>query len=85
VLDRLVDERAGTVIVIEHNLDVIAHADWVIDLGPDGGSAGGRILFQGPPAALLDAPGSHTATHLRRVLRAATAPAAQPAPQEVLS
>jgi excinuclease UvrABC ATPase subunit len=82
VLDRLVDERAATVIVIEHNLDVIAHADWVIDLGPGGGSAGGRILFQGPPAGLLDAPGSHTATHLRRALDASVAGRGAPAPQE---
>jgi excinuclease UvrABC ATPase subunit len=68
VLDRLVDERGGTVIVIEHDLDVIAHADWVIDLGPGGGSDGGQIMFQGTPADLLDAPGSHTATHLRQSL-----------------
>ncbi len=73
VLDRLVDERAGTVIVIEHNLDVIAHADWVIDLGPDGGSDGGQIMFQGTPADLLNAPSSHTATHLRRALPAMSA------------
>jgi excinuclease UvrABC ATPase subunit len=71
VLDRLVDERGGTVIVIEHNLDVIAHADWVVDLGPEGGSAGGRILFEGTPAALLDAPGSYTGEHLHRAVSAA--------------
>lgn len=68
VLDRLVDERGATVIVIEHNLDVIAHVDWVIDLGPDGGSEGGQLMFQGIPTALLDAPCSHIATHLRHAL-----------------
>ncbi|MFB9428387.1 ATP-binding cassette domain-containing protein [Streptoalloteichus tenebrarius] len=68
VLDHLVDERGSTVIVIEHDLDVVAHADWVVDLGPEGGSAGGRLLFQGTPSALLDVPDSHTATHLRRAL-----------------
>jgi excinuclease ABC subunit A len=50
VLHRLVD-AGNTVVVIEHNLDVIAEADWIIDLGPEGGSAGGRIVFQGAPEA----------------------------------
>jgi len=48
VLHRLVD-AGNTAVVIEHNLDVIAEADWIIDLGPEGGGAGGRIVFQGPP------------------------------------
>jgi excinuclease ABC A subunit len=65
LLDRLVDD-GSSVIVVEHNLDVIAHADWVIDLGPDGGDAGGRIVFEGTPAALMDAPGSFTGEHLAR-------------------
>jgi excinuclease UvrABC ATPase subunit len=51
ICDRLVDAR-NTVILIEHHLDVIRQADWVIDLGPEGGSAGGQVLFEGPPAAL---------------------------------
>ena len=52
LLDRLVDS-GRTVIVIEHNLDVIARADWVIDLGPGGGHDGGRVIFEGPLAELV--------------------------------
>ncbi|MCO1658452.1 ATP-binding cassette domain-containing protein [Pseudonocardia humida] len=69
LLDRLVD-GGSSVIVVEHNLDVIAHADWVIDLGPDGGDAGGRIVFEGTPAALTTAPGSFTGEHLARHIAA---------------
>ena len=65
MLDRLVD-AGNTVIVIEHNLDVVRAADWIVDLGPDGGSKGGRIVFRGTPAALLGSQESHTAEHLRR-------------------
>jgi excinuclease UvrABC ATPase subunit len=65
LLDRLVD-GGSSVIVVEHNLDVIAHADWVVDLGPDGGDAGGRIVFEGPPHALVQAEGSFTGEHLAR-------------------
>jgi excinuclease UvrABC ATPase subunit len=65
MLDRLVD-GGRTVIVIEHNLDVIARADWVIDLGPGGGHDGGRILFEGPVAALVGAKGSATGEYLGR-------------------
>ncbi|NDL61033.1 ATP-binding cassette domain-containing protein [Phytoactinopolyspora mesophila] len=69
VLDRLV-ERGSTVIVIEHDLDVIAHADWIVDLGPDGGSGGGRVVFEGTAAQLLEAPDSHTGEYLRRAVAA---------------
>ncbi len=65
LLDRLVD-AGNTVIVIEHNLDVIRNADWIIDLGPEGGSRGGQLVFTGTPTDLLDAPGSLTAEYLRR-------------------
>ncbi|PCG81604.1 thiamine ABC transporter permease [Streptomyces sp. WZ.A104] len=67
IVERLVDQ-GNTVIVIEHNLDIVKSADWVIDLGPEGGSGGGRILFEGTPAELLKATGSHTAEYLRRDL-----------------
>jgi excinuclease ABC A subunit len=65
LLDRLVDS-GRTVIVIEHNLDVVARADWVIDLGPGAGHDGGRIVFEGPPSALIDASDSLTGKHLRQ-------------------
>ncbi|MBB6550702.1 excinuclease ABC subunit UvrA [Nonomuraea rubra] len=67
LLDRLVD-GGNTVIVIEHHLDVVRRADWVIDLGPGGGRHGGRILFEGPPAGLLTAPESVTGAHLKAAL-----------------
>ena len=67
LLDRLVD-AGRTVIVIEHNLDVVARADWVIDLGPGAGHDGGRVIFEGPPAELVRADGSLTGLHLRRRL-----------------
>jgi excinuclease UvrABC ATPase subunit len=67
LLDRLV-ESGRTVIVIEHNLDVVARSDWVIDLGPGAGHDGGRIVFEGTPADLVKAGGSLTGEHLRRRL-----------------
>jgi len=67
VLDRLV-ERGRTVIVIEHNLDVIARADWVIDLGPGAGHDGGQVIFEGTPADLVDAKHSLTGRYLRQRL-----------------
>ncbi len=68
VLHRLV-EAGNTVVVIEHNLDVIAEADWLIDLGPEGGEGGGRIVAQGTPERCAVEPGSHTARFLREFLR----------------
>jgi excinuclease ABC subunit A len=67
VLDRLV-EAGNTVVVIEHNLDVIKSADWVIDLGPEGGEGGGRVLAQGTPEAVAQVPSSFTGHYLARVL-----------------
>jgi excinuclease ABC subunit A len=69
VLQRLVD-AGNTVVVIEHNLDVMAEADWIIDLGPEGGSSGGRVVAEGDPDALTRKPGpSHTAQFLGEFLR----------------
>jgi excinuclease ABC subunit A len=70
VLHRLVD-KGNSVLVIEHNLDVIKTADWVIDLGPEGGDRGGEIVAQGPPEEIVGAPGSHTGAFLEHVLRPA--------------
>jgi len=67
VLQRLVD-AGNTVLVIEHNLDVIKQADWVLDLGPEGGDAGGQVVAQGTPEEVAETPGSHTGEFLRRVL-----------------
>jgi excinuclease ABC subunit A len=62
----------NTLIVIEHNLDVIKTADWVIDLGPEGGDAGGRIVAEGPPELIARCDGSHTGRYLRQVLSGAS-------------
>jgi excinuclease ABC subunit A len=67
VLQRLVD-AGNTVLVIEHNLDVIKQADWVLDLGPEGGDAGGEVVAQGTPEEVAETEGSHTGQFLRRVL-----------------
>ena len=67
VLHRLRDQ-GNTVVVIEHNLDVIKTADWIIDLGPEGGSGGGRILATGTPEAVAKTKGSHTGRFLKPVL-----------------
>jgi excinuclease ABC subunit A len=61
-------EAGGSVLVIEHNLDVIKTADWVVDLGPEGGDRGGRVVAVGPPESIAAAPGSHTGEWLARVL-----------------
>ncbi len=64
---RLLDKGA-TVLVIEHNLDVIRCADWILDLGPEGGEEGGRLVAEGPPEEIAQAESSHTGQFLRRVL-----------------
>lgn len=65
IMNRLVD-TGNTVIVIEHNLDVIRNADWIIDMGPEGGSKGGQVMFEGTPQQLLHAEHSLTGAYLRR-------------------
>ncbi len=67
VLHALV-EQGNSVVVIEHNLEVIKTADWIIDLGPEGGDGGGRIVAQGPPEAILREPASHTGRFLKEAL-----------------
>ncbi|MFE4369510.1 ATP-binding cassette domain-containing protein [Streptomyces sp. NPDC056835] len=74
LLDRLVD-AGNSVICVEHNMDVVKRADWVIDLGPDGGKHGGEIVFEGTPRQLLEHPKSFTAEYLRRELERAPLPA----------
>jgi excinuclease ABC subunit A len=66
VLDRLVDS-GHTVIVIEHHLGVIKRADWVVDLGPEGGEGGGRVVAQGTPEEVAQT-GTHTGRYLEKVL-----------------
>ena len=65
VLDRLAD-LGNSVIIIEHNIDVIRNADWILDLGPEGGEDGGRIIGQGRPAKIAATPGSYTGQFLTR-------------------
>ncbi|MBP5231950.1 MAG: excinuclease ABC subunit UvrA [Planctomycetes bacterium] len=67
VLNRLVD-RGNTAIIIEHNLDVIKSADWIIDLGPDGGERGGRVIAAGTPEDVAKVKESHTGRYLKRML-----------------
>jgi excinuclease ABC subunit A len=67
VLGRLV-EQGNTVVVIEHNLDVIKTADWVIDLGPEGGDKGGTVVAEGTPEQVAKTAGSHTGEVLKKVL-----------------
>ncbi|WP_028244520.1 excinuclease ABC subunit UvrA [Pseudoclavibacter soli] len=72
VLEELVD-KGNTVIVIEHNLDVIKSADWIIDMGPEGGSGGGTVIAQGTPEQVAATPGSHTGRFLAEILDRAAA------------
>ena len=68
VLSRLV-EKGNTVLVIEHNLDVIKSADWVIDLGPEGGNKGGEVVAVGTPEEVARVKRSYTGQYLARVLK----------------
>jgi len=65
---RKLTDAGGSVLIIEHNLDVLKTADWIIDLGPEGGDAGGYVVVVGPPEALIKHPLSHTGKHLARYL-----------------
>jgi excinuclease ABC subunit A len=67
LLQRLVD-AGNTVVVVEHNLDFIKAADWLVDLGPEGGASGGRLIAEGTPEQVAHAPGSHTGACLQRLL-----------------
>ena len=67
VLHRLRDQ-GNTIVVIEHNLDVIKTADWIVDLGPEGGSGGGQIIATGTPEEVAKVKGSHTARFLKDIL-----------------
>ena len=71
VLHALVDQ-GNTVIVIEHNLEVIKTADWILDLGPEGGDGGGRIVAQGTPEDITRVKGSYTGRYLGAYLEAET-------------
>jgi len=83
VLERLADQ-GNTVVVIEHNLDVIKTADRVIDLGPEGGAGGGRVIAVGTPEDVAAVPDSFTGIYLREALRAPGPSAAPQAPSEPL-
>ena len=84
VLHRLVD-LGNSVIIIEHNLDVIRNADWVIDLGPEGGEDGGRIVGEGRPAKIAATPGSYTGQFLKRYYRLSNGRLAPAEPEDEIS
>ena len=67
ILHKLVDKK-NTVIVIEHNIDVIKNSDWIIDLGPEGGDNGGEVIAQGTPENIVKVPKSYTGNFLNKVL-----------------
>jgi len=66
----------NTVVVIEHNLDVVKTADWIVDLGPEGGDGGGQVVATGTPEEILNVEASYTAQFLRRILEQPVANAA---------
>ncbi len=80
VLNRLADQ-GNTLVVIEHNLDVIKCADWIIDLGPEGGDGGGRVIAAGPPEVVAGTSGSHTGAYLKPMLRRGRSASSSEAPR----
>jgi excinuclease ABC subunit A len=68
VLEKLVD-RGNTVVLIEHNLDVIKSADYILDFGPDGGTGGGQLIAKGTPEQVANNPASYTGKYLKKVLK----------------
>ncbi len=84
VLNRLIDQ-GNTVLVIEHNLDVIKVADWIIDLGPEGGDAGGRVVAAGTPEEIMEVPESHTGQFLKRRLNGKSRRTARTKPSRIAS
>jgi excinuclease ABC subunit A len=68
VINKLVD-KGNTVLIIEHNMDVIKCADWIIDIGPEGGKGGGRVLFEGKPEKLAKVKDSFTGFYLKEELK----------------
>ncbi len=82
VLDRLI-EQGHTLLLIEHNLDIIKIADWIIDLGPEGGSEGGRLVAMGRPEEIVDVPESYTGHFLSPILRKSPLPVATEKRQRV--
>ena len=68
VLEKLVD-AGNTIVVIEHNLDLIKRADHIIDIGPEGGDAGGTVVAEGTPEQVAENPASYTGQYLKKVLR----------------
>jgi len=84
VLERLRD-HGNTVVVIEHNLDVIKTADWIVDLGPEGGSGGGEIIAQGTPETVAGIAASHTGQYLKPILQRAQEARAQKKPADSLA
>jgi excinuclease ABC subunit A len=68
VLNRLVN-LGNTVVVIEHNMDVIKNSDWIIDLGPEGGDEGGRVVAIGTPVTISKSPGSYTGKYLKKIIK----------------
>jgi excinuclease ABC subunit A len=68
VLHRLVD-AGNSVVVVEHNLDVMAEADWIIDMGPEAGAGGGQVVAAGSPSAIMKVAASHTGVVLKEFMR----------------